>query len=102
MIKHPGGSDSKSSACNAGDLGSIPGSKRSPGEGNGYPFLYSCLENSMDKRSLSGYSPWCHKESDTTKNKHIATLRQSKCYALGVYSRKMKTYLQENLTRESS
>ena len=44
----PGGSDSKKSACNAGDLGSIPG-LRSPGEGNGYPLQYSCLENSMDR-----------------------------------------------------
>ena len=45
----PGGSDSKESACNTGDLGSIPGSGRSPGEGNGYPLQYSCPENSMDK-----------------------------------------------------
>ena len=45
----PGGSDSKESACNAGDLGSIPVSRRSPGEGNGYPLQYSCLENSMDR-----------------------------------------------------
>ena len=45
----PGGSDSKDSACNAGDLGSIPGSERFPGEMNGYPVQYSCLENSMDK-----------------------------------------------------
>ena len=44
----PGGSDSKESACNAGDPGSIPGSGRSPGEGNGYLHQYSCLENSMD------------------------------------------------------
>ena len=44
----PGGSDSKASACNAGDLGSIPGSGRSPGEGNGNPVKYSCLENPMD------------------------------------------------------
>ena len=44
----PGGSDSKASACNAGNLGSIPGSGRSPGEGNGNPLQYSCLENSMD------------------------------------------------------
>ena len=43
-----GGSDSKESACNAGDLGSIPGSGRSPGEGNGNPLQYSCLENLMD------------------------------------------------------
>ena len=45
----PGGSDSKESAYNAGDLGSIPGSGRSPGEGNGYPLQYSCLENPMDR-----------------------------------------------------
>ena len=43
----PGGSDSKESACNGGDPGSIPGSGRSPGEGNGYLLQYSCLENSM-------------------------------------------------------
>ena len=40
----PGGSDSKGSAYNVGDLGSIPGLGRSPGEGNGYPLQYSCLE----------------------------------------------------------
>ena len=43
----PGGSDGKESACNVGDLGSIPGSERSPGGGNGNPLQYSCLENSM-------------------------------------------------------
>ena len=45
----PGGSDSKESACNEGDPGSIPGSGRSPGEGNGNPLQYSCLENPMDR-----------------------------------------------------
>ena len=44
-----GGSEGKESSCNAGDQGSIPGSGRSPGEGNGNPLQYSCLENSMDK-----------------------------------------------------
>ena len=44
----PGGSDGKASACNVGDLGSIPGSGRSPGEGNGNPLQYSCLKNPMD------------------------------------------------------
>ena len=44
----PGGSDGKVSACNVGDLGSIPGLGRSPGEGNGNPLQYSCLENPMD------------------------------------------------------
>ena len=43
------GSDGKESDCNAGDLGSVPGSGRSPAEENGYPLQYSCLENSMDR-----------------------------------------------------
>ena len=47
----PSGSVGKESAYNAGDLGSIPGSGRSPGEGNGNPLQYSCLENSMDRGS---------------------------------------------------
>ena len=45
----PGGSDCKESACNAGDLGSIPELGRSPEERNGYPLHYSCLENSIDR-----------------------------------------------------
>ena len=49
MKGFPGGSDGTESACNAGDLGPIPGSGRSPGEGNGYPLQYSWLENSMDR-----------------------------------------------------
>ena len=44
-----GGSDGKESACNAGDLGSIAGSERSSGEGNGNPLQYSCMEKSMDR-----------------------------------------------------
>ena len=49
----PAGSEGKESTCNAGDPGSIPGSGRPPGEGNGYPLQYSCLENPMDQRSLA-------------------------------------------------
>ena len=45
----PNGSDSIESACSAGDPGSIPGSGRSPGEGNGNPLQYSCLKNPMDR-----------------------------------------------------
>ena len=45
----PGGSDGKESTCNAGDTGLIPGSGRSPGEGNGYPLQYSCLGNPTDR-----------------------------------------------------
>ena len=62
----PGGSDGKESVYNAGDPGSIPGSGRFPGEGNGNPFQYSCLENPWEQRSLVGYSPWVT-ESDTTE-----------------------------------
>ena len=47
-VGFPGGSDGEESACNAGDLGSIPGLGRSPGEGNSNPLQYPCLENSMD------------------------------------------------------
>ena len=49
MLGFPGGSDAKDSACNAGDLSSIPGLGRSPGGGNGNPLQYSCLENPMDR-----------------------------------------------------
>ena len=56
----PGGSDDRESACNAGNV-SIPRSGRIPGEGNGKPLQYSCLENPMD-RNLVGYSPWGHRE----------------------------------------
>ena len=63
----PGGSDSKESACNAGDLGSIPGLGRSPGGRHGNPFMYSCLKNPLEQRSPEGYSPWGHKESDMTE-----------------------------------
>ena len=49
VMGFPDGSDGKESACNAGDLGSIPQSGRSPGEENGYPLQYFCLKNSMDR-----------------------------------------------------
>ena len=49
QVSFPGGSEVKASACNAGDLGSIPGLGRSLGEGNGNPLQYSCLENPMDR-----------------------------------------------------
>ena len=67
FLGFPGGSDSKESTCNVGDLGLIPGLGRSPGEGNGYFLQYSCLENPHGQRSLAGYGPWGHKESDRTE-----------------------------------
>jgi len=60
------GSDGKESACNARDLGSVPGSGRSVGEGNGYPLQDSSREF-YGHKSLAGYSPWSHKESDMTE-----------------------------------
>ena len=63
----PGSSNGKESACNVGDLGSIPGLGRSPGEGNGNPLQYSCLGNLMDRGAWWGYSPWGCKELDMTE-----------------------------------
>ena len=54
----------KESTCIAGDLGLIPGLRRSPGEGNGNPLQCSCLENSHGQRSLMSYGPWGRKELD--------------------------------------
>ena len=64
----PDGSDSKESTCSPEDLGSIPGLGRSPGGGHGNPLQCSCLENPHGQRSLAGYSPQGHKESDVTED----------------------------------
>ena len=70
----PGGSDGKESACNSGGLGSIPGSGKSLGEGNGNPLQYSCLDNFMDRRAwwvtVHGAA-----ESDTTEQLTISSLQ---------------------------
>ena len=66
----PGGSDSKESACNAGDPGSIPGSRRSSGEGNGYPLQYSCLENSIDRGTWQATVDGVTKSQMWLNNKH--------------------------------
>ena len=73
---HVNGSVVKNLPAKAGDprdTGSIPGSERSPGEGNVSPLQYYCLENSMDRRSLAGYSPRTHKELDATEHVPPAT-----------------------------
>ena len=60
----------KNPPANAGDvrdLGSIPGLGRPPGGGHGNPLQYSCLENPPGQRSLAGYSPWGHRQSDATE-----------------------------------
>ena len=64
----PGGSVVKNLPTSSGDkrdMGSIPGSRRSPGGRHGNPLQYSCLDNSHGQRSLAGYSPQGHTESDT-------------------------------------
>ena len=72
----PGGSDTKESACSAGDLGSIPGSGRSLGEGNGNRLQYSCLENPMDR---GAWQATVHgvTESDMTERITSNTLTRS-------------------------
>ena len=72
----PCGSAGKESACNVGDLGSIPGLGRLPGEGRDYPLQYSGLENSMD------YSPWGHKELDTTERLSLSKWRRAEDFEL--------------------
>ena len=79
FLGFPGGSDSKESFCNAGDLGSIPGLGRSPGGGHGNPLQYPCLENPWGQRSLVGYSPQDCKESDTTER--LSTAHAFECWA---------------------
>ena len=63
----PGGSVSKESACNVGDMGLILALGKSPGGGHGNILQHSCLENPYGQRSLTGYSLWGRKESDTTE-----------------------------------
>ena len=67
-------SDGKESACNAGDLGSIPGLGRSLGEGVGYPLQYSCLENSMDRGVRQGTVLQGLKKSDTTERLSLSVV----------------------------
>ena len=66
----PCGALVKSLPADTGDAGSIPGSGRSLGGGNGNPLQYSCLENLIDRGDMAGCSPWGHKESDTAECTH--------------------------------
>ena len=66
IVCFPSGSDSKRICLHEGDLGSIPGSGRSPGAGNGNPLQYPLPGEFHGQRSLAGSSPWGHKESETT------------------------------------
>ena len=72
ILGFTGGSAGKESVCNAGDLGLIPGLGRSPGEENGNPRQYSCLENPMDRETWRAIVYGVAKELDTTEHAHMA------------------------------
>ena len=73
LYDFPRGSAGKESACNVADPGSISGLGISPGEGNGNPLQYSCLENPMDRGAWRGYSSRGYKELDTNERLHFFT-----------------------------
>ena len=75
----PGGSESKESSCNAGDPDLIPGSRRSPGERNGNPLWYSCLENSMDRETYWLQSKGSQRVGHNwvTNTFHVAIIKDS-------------------------
>ena len=73
-MSFPCGSDGKESACNAGDLDSIPGSGRSPGEGNGNPFEYSCLENPVGRGAWQSIVHGVAKTQTRLRNFHFTSL----------------------------
>ena len=74
ILGFPDGSDGKESTCSVQDLGSIPGLGRSSERGHDNPLQYSCPENPHGQRSLTVYSPWSRKKSDTTGQ--LSTLQQ--------------------------
>ena len=77
-MRFPGGSEVKASACHAEDLSSVPGLGRDPGEGNGNPAQYSCLENPMDRGAwwvtVHGVANSRTRLSDFTSNLHVAVM----------------------------
>ena len=81
----PADTDGKESTCNERDLGLIPGLGRSPGGRYGNPLQYTCLENLHGQRSLVGYSPWGHKESDTTERLSTAHMHTPVWEELGLF-----------------
>ena len=104
----PGGSDGKASACNMEDLGSIPGSGRSPGEGNGNPLQYSCLENPMDREAwqatVHGVAKSQTRLSNFTSSFNLSTSFRSQIFIkttshIGMYLLVHKICHIPNLTR---
>ena len=82
----PPSSVSKKNACNAGDLGSIPGLGTSPGEGNGNPLQYSCLENPMDRGAWQATVYGVAKSRTRLSNKHTAHTCELYLWHAGSYS----------------
>ena len=97
----PGGSNGKESACNVGDLGSIPGLGRSPGGGHGHLEVHGhpCLENSHGQRSLAGYRPRSHKGSDTTMQPSTAHTKK-KNLQMALLLIQILTFSEQNPRRE--
>ena len=87
----PGSSDGKESACNSGDSDLIPGTGRSPGEGNGYPLQFTCLENSMDRGARLQSMGSQRVRHDWTTNTHTTT--SSKIYA-HIHTHRQQTLLE--------
>ena len=96
----PGGSVSKESACNVGDMGLILALGKSPGGGHGNVLQYLCLENHHEQRSLVGCSPWDHKESDmskqlSTNTQYLLSRIQFSRFSSGItFSKKSSLYPQ--------
>ena len=109
-LDFPGGSDGQESACNEGDLGLIPGSGRSPGEGKGNPLQYSCLENPMHRRAwwatIHGVAKSWTRLSDT--HTHTHTLQKKKQEYLltmvfgGAREKENKTLLQNSSNKKQT
>ena len=88
----PGGSEGKASACNAGDCSSIPGSGRSPGQGNGNPLRYSCLENPTDRgawwATVHGVTKSQTRLSDFTSQPYLGSAINGLKFWIKVYKEK--------------
>ena len=83
MLGFPGGSEVKASACNVGDLGLIPGSGRCPGEGNGNPLQYPCLENPMDGGAWWATVHWSQRVGhDWATSLHFSNINSKPMYLI--------------------
>ena len=99
----PGGSDGKEFACNAGVPALILGSERSPGEGNGNPLQYSCLENSMDRGTWQATAHGVAKKSNTTERLTFGKIlfKRNSTFAVGWIVTELSFSLWEDLGKIS-